>query len=209
LCLYEDLKFNKGKKNYYIVMEWGSRSFSKQWKGAHRVFFYPAIWLTCGLFVILRGSISHLVRLEWLDIDLIPVFLIYLLARDQGLRAGCLAFFMGILTDIIGPCQLGLFAFTYSCIILGIIRCRQFLDFNNIKTSILFVAIFLFTKWAFLLGALQLFPTGQLIPSISSTSVLVSILITSLMTPLLFYCLDLAGGSEDLGYTQKGTLAYL
>ena len=190
-------------------MELGSRSFSQQWKEASRFFFYPSMWLICGLFVILRGSISHLIRIEWLDIDLIPIFLIYLLARDQGVRSGCLAFFMGILTDIIAPCQLGLFAFTYSCIIFGITRCRQFLDFNNIKTSILFVAIFLLTKWAFLLGVLRLFPTGHLIPSISYTSVFVSTLITILITPLLFYCLDLIGGAESLAYAHKGPLASL
>lgn len=177
--------------------------FLRQWKEEH-VFFYPLICLTCGLFVILRGSISYFVRIEWLDIDLIPIFLIYLLARDQEFRSCCLAFFMGILTDIVAPCQLGLFALAYSTVILGINRCRQLLDFKDIKTSILFVAVFLLARWAFLLIALRLFPTGQFIPSISFVSVFISTLITSLITPLLFYCLDLAGGTESFGHAQKG-----
>jgi hypothetical protein len=34
-------------------------------------------------------------------------------------------------------------------------------------------------------------------------------LITILITPLLFYCLDLAGGAESLVYAHKGPLASL
>lgn len=161
------------------------------------------------IFVLLRGSIGHLMGIEWLDIDLIPIVLIYLLGKDQELRAGCLAFCIGILTDILAPCQLGLFAFAYSAIIFGLNRCRQFLDFNNIKTSALFVAIFLLAKWALLLLVLRLFLAGQFIPSISFVSVFLSALITSLLAPPLFYFLDLAGGPEGLGYAQGGPLAPL
>ena len=174
----------------------GIRVYLKQWK-EDDVFFYPLIWLVCGIFVILRGSIKHLVGIEWLDIDLIPIFLIYLIARDQNFGASCLAFFMGILTDIFAPCKLGLFAFAYSAILLGINNCRQFLDFNNIKTSILFVAIFLLAKWSFLLIVIRPFPLGQFTPLIPFILVSVSILITSLITPLLFYFLNLVRGKEN------------
>ena len=110
--------------------------FLKLWK-EDRIFFYPLIWLTCGFFVILRGSINHFLRIEWLELDIVPLFLIFLVTKDQDYKASCLAFFIGILTDIFSPCQLGLFAFTYSAILLGVNLCRRFLDFNNIKTSML------------------------------------------------------------------------
>ncbi len=172
----------------------------KPWK-EYKVFFYSLIWLTCCLYVILRGNITHLIKMEWLDIDLIPIFLMYLLAKERNLGAGCLAFFMGVLTDIFTPCQLGLFAFTYSAILLGINLCRRFLDFNNIKTSILLVVIFLLAKWSFLLIAIRPFPLGQFIPSIPFISVSVSILITGLITPVIFYFLNLVGGKESQNYT--------
>lgn len=161
------------------------------------VFFYPIIWLTCGLFVIVRGSINHLVGIEWLDIDLIPIFLIYLIAKDQNFMAGCLGFFMGILTDIFAPCQLGLFAFAYSAILFGINHCRRFLDFNNIKTSILFVAIFLLAKWSFLMIIIRPFPLGQFTPLIY----FISVLITGMIAPSLFYFLNLVRGKENQNYT--------
>lgn len=173
----------------------GIRSYLKPGK-ENDVFFYPIIWLTCGLFVIARGSINHLVGIEWLDIDLIPVFLIYLIAKDQNFMAGCLAFFMGMLTDVFAPCQLGLFAFLYSAIILGINHTRQFLDFNNIKTSVLFVAIFLLAKWSFLMIIIRPSPLREITPLISIVLVFISVLITSMITPFMFYFLNLVGGKE-------------
>jgi len=143
---------------------------------------------------------NHLVGIEWLDLDLTPVFLIYLIAKDRGFMAGCLAFFMGVLTDTFSPCQLGLFAFLYSAIVLGINHCRQFLDFNNIKTSILFVAIFLLAKWCFLVIVVRPSPLGQFTPLVFSVLVLISVLVTSMITPLLFYLLDLVGGKEPRAY---------
>jgi cell shape-determining protein MreD len=166
----------------------------------NNVFFYPVIWLLCGLFVILRGGITHLVGIEWVDIDLIPIFLIYLIAKDQDFRAGLLAFFMGILTDIFAPCQLGLFAFAYSAIVLGIIYCRRFLDFTKMRTSILLVAPFLVAKWSLLLAVLRIFPLAQSIPSITFPLVSISALMTSMIAPFLLRLLDLIGGGEHRGH---------
>ena len=178
------------------------------WK-EDRIFFYPLIWLTCGFFVILRGSINHFLRIEWFNLDILPIFLIYLVAKDQDYKASCLAFFMGILTDIFSPCQLGLFAFTYSAILLGVNHCRRFLDLNNIKTSMLLVVFFLLAKWSFLLIIVRFFPIRQFIALTPFILVSVSIVITSLITPLLFYFLDLLRGKESQDSAQKGSLAYL
>jgi len=182
--------------------------FLQLWK-QDRIFFYPLIWLTCGFFVILRGSINHFLRIEWLDLDIVPIFLIYLVAKDQDYKASCLAFFMGILTDIFSPCQLGLFAFTYSAILLGVNHCRRFLDLNNIKTSMLLVVFFLLAKWSFLLIIVRFLPIRQFIALTSFIFLSVSIVITSLITPLLFYFLYLLRGKESQDSAQKGSLAYL
>jgi len=182
--------------------------YLKLWK-EYRIFFYPLIWLTCGFFVILRGSINHFLRIEWLDIDIVPIFLIYLVAKDQDYKASCLAFFMGILTDIFSPCQLGLFAFTYSAILLGVNHCRRFLDINNIRTSMLLVVFFLLAKWSFLLIIVRFLPIRQFITLTPFILVSVSIVITSLITPLLFYFLDLLRGKDSQDSAQKGSLAYL
>jgi len=178
------------------------------WK-EDRVFFYPLIWLTCGFFVILRGSINHFLRIEWFNLDILPIFLIYLVAKDQDYKASCLAFFMGILTDIFSPCQLGLFAFTYSAILLGVNHSRRFLDLNNIKTSMLLVVFFLLAKWSFLLIIVRFFPIRQFIALTPFILVSVSIVITGLITPLLFYFLGLLRGKESQDSAQKGSLAYL
>jgi len=170
--------------------------FLKLWK-EERVFFYPLIWLTCGLFVILRGSGSHILRIEWLDIDIIPVFLIYLITNDQNHKASFLAFFMGILTDVFAPCQIGVFAFAYSAILLGVNPCQRFLDLNNIKTSMLLVALFLVVKWSFLLIIMKFFPIRQTINLIPFILVAFSIIITSLTTPFLFYLLNVIKRNES------------
>jgi cell shape-determining protein MreD len=162
--------------------------------------FYPLIWLTCGIFVILRGAITHLVGIEWVDIDLIPIFLIYLIADDQDFRAGCLAFFMGILTDIFATCQLGLFAFVYSAILLGINQCRQFLDFNKTKASILLVAIFLVAKWSLVLIMIRILPLGHSIPYVKFILISISALITGPIAPFLFHFLNLVRGKENRDY---------
>jgi rod shape-determining protein MreD len=182
--------------------------FLKLWK-QDGIFFYPLIWLTCGFFIILRGSINHFLRIEWLDLDIVPIFLIYLVAKDQDYKASCLAFFMGILTDIFSPCQLGLFAFTYSAILLGVNHCRRFLDLNNIKTSMLLVVFFLLAKWSFLLIIVRFLPIRQFIALTPFVFLSVSIVITSLITPLLFYFLYLLRGKESQDRAQKGSLAYL
>ncbi len=143
---------------------------------------------------------AHLVGIEWVDIDLIPIFLVYLIAEDQDFRAGCLAFFMGILTDIFAPCQLGLFAFVYSAILLGINQCRQFLDFNKIKALVLLVAIFLVAKWSLVLIIIRILSLGQSIPSITFILIPISALITGMITPFLFYFLNLVRGKENRDY---------
>ena len=170
--------------------------FAKLWK-EDRIFFYPLIWLICGLFVILRGNINHFLEIEWLDLDIIPIFLIYLVAKDQYYEASCLAFFMGILTDIFATCPLGLFAFAYSVILLGAHLFRRFLDFNNAKKSIFLVASFLLTKWFFLLFVMRLYPVKHFIAWIPFVLVSVSIVITSLVAPFFFYSLNLLRGKED------------
>ena len=180
-------------KHYGIGLK--IQKFLKLWK-EDRIFFYPLIWLACGFFVILRGSINHLLKIEWLDLDIISILLIYLIAKDQNYKASCLAFFMGLLTDIFAPCQLGLFAFTYSAIVLGVTHCRRFLDFNNIKTSMLLVACFLLAKWSFLLIVMKFFPIRQFIGLIPFVLLSVSIVITSLITPFLFLFLNLLEGKE-------------
>lgn len=175
------------------------RDSLRQWKERH-VLFYALIWLACILFVLLRGSIAHLVRVEWLHIDLIPIFLIYLIAKEQNLKALCIAFLVGLLTDIFSSCHLGLFAFAYSAILLGINNCRQFLDFTNIKTSVVLVAVFVLAKWFLVLIVMSAFPLGQTLPSISFVLVVVSPLVTGLITPVLFYVLDLARKGESSNY---------
>lgn len=182
--------------------------FFQSWK-QNRIFFYPFVWLTCGLFVILWGSINHFLRIEWLDLDIVPIFLIYLVAKDQDYKASCLAFFMGILTDIFSPCQLGLFAFTYSAILLGVTLCRRFLDFNNIKTSMLLVVFFLIAKWSFLLVIVRFIPIRRFIALTPFVLLCVSIVITSLIAPLVFYFLDLLREEESRDSVQKGSPAYL
>ena len=182
--------------------------FIKLWK-ENRIFFYPLIWLTCGFFVILKGSINHFLRVEWLDIDIVPIFLVFLVAKDQDYKASYLAFFIGILTDILSPCQLGLFAFTYSAILRGVNLCRRFLDLNNIKTSMLLVVFFLLAKWSFLVIVVSSLPVRQFIALTPSIFLVVSIVITGLITPLLFFSLDLLRGKESQERAQKGSLAYL
>ena len=180
--------------------------FFRVWK-EDRIFFYPLIWLTCGFFVILKGSTNHLLRIEWFDLDIIPIFLIYLVARDQNYKASYLAFFMGILTDLFAPCQIGLFAFTYTALLLGVNYCQRFLDLNNIKTSMLLVVFFLLAKWSFLLVIVRFFPIRRFIGLIPFVLLSVSIVITSLITPFLFYFLNLLRGQESQDHAQKGSLA--
>jgi rod shape-determining protein MreD len=163
----------------------------------NRVFFHPIIWFVCGLFVVLRGNIAHLSRVEWLDFDLIPIFLVYLIAIDQDFKALCLAFFMGLLTDMFSSCQLGLFAFIYSAILLAINSTRYYLDLTNVRTAALLVALFLLAKWCFVLIVLGILPLTQSVSSIRLTSVVISALIMGVIAPILFYVLDVVYGKED------------
>ena len=171
----------------------------KQWR-EEGALFYPSVWILCGLFVVLWGNIHHFTGVEWLNVDLIPVFLVYLIAKEQDLKAFCFAFFMGLLKDILAPCQLGLFAFTYSVLLFGMTRCRQFLNFNNLKTSVLLVAAFLLGKWVFFLVVLRLFPGGQFIPSIHVVEAASSVVMTTLVSPFLFSFLDFIKGGENQNY---------
>jgi hypothetical protein len=164
------------------------------------VMTYLLVWFVSGAFVILRGTISHLVGVEWLDIDLIPIFLVYLIGKDQDLRAGFLAFFMGLLAGLFTPCQLGLFAFAYSAVLVGIIHCRRFLDLTKIRTTVLLVALFVVAKWSVLLVVVRILPLGRSIPSIAYLLVFISALLTSIVAPFLFYLLNLVSGGEKRSY---------
>lgn len=177
----------------------GIRIFLKLARGQD-VFFYSLIWLVCGTSVILRGTVTHVVGIEWVDVDLIPILLVYLMGKDRTLGAGWLAFFMGLLTDMLTPSQLGLFAFAYSAILLGINYCRTFLDFTKIKTSILLVAIFVLAKWSLLLSVIRIFPLGHSVPSITFISLSISAVTMSIIAPFLFYLLNLATGGENRSY---------
>ena len=174
----------------------GTKDYFRHWR-ENRAFFHPIIWFACGLFVVLRGNIAHLSKIEWLDFDLIPLFLVYLIAIDQDFKALCLAFFMGLLTDMFSSCQLGLFAFTYSAILLAIKNTRYFLDLANVRTAALLVALFLLAKWCLVLIVLRIVPLSQTVPSIRLASVAVSALIMGVVAPILFYVLDVIYGKEN------------
>jgi NhaP-type Na+/H+ or K+/H+ antiporter len=73
----------------------------------------------------------------------------------------------------------------------------------------LLVVFFLLAKWSFLLIVVGSLPIRQLIAWIPFIFLLVSIVITGLITPLLFYFLDLLRGKESQESAQKGSLAYL
>jgi cell shape-determining protein MreD len=107
---------------------------------------------------------------------------------------------MGILTDIFATCQLGLFAFVYSAILLGINQCRQFLDFNKTKASILLVAIFLVAKWSLVLIMIRILPLGHSIPAVTFILIPISALVTGLIAPFLFHFLNLVRGKENRDY---------
>jgi cell shape-determining protein MreD len=176
----------------------GTGGLMQNWKAGER-FLFPLLFVMSGIFVLLKGSMDRLLGIEWLDIDLIPIVVMYLLGKDKELRAEGLAFSMGILTDILAPCQLGLFALTYSAVTVGLNRCRRFLDFNKTKTLALLVGIYLLVKWAFISAVLRLFPAGQLIPSIPFVAVFASALITGLLALPLFHVLGLAGDEKPSG----------
>ena len=174
----------------------GTKDHLRHWR-ENRLFFHPSIWLVCGLFVVLRGNIAHLSGIAWLDFDLVPVFLVYLIAIDQDLKALCLALFMGLLIDMFSACQLGLFAFTYTAILLAINSTRRFLDLANVRTAALLVALFLLAKWCFVSIVLRILPLTQSVPSISFVAVIVSAFIMGVIAPILFYILDVIRGKED------------
>jgi len=173
----------------------GTRDYTRQWR-ANRLFFHPSIWFVCGLFVILRGTIAHLSGIEWLDFDLVAVFLVYLITINQDFKALCLAFFMGLLMDMFSACQLGLFAFTYSAILLATKSTRHFLDLANVRTAALLVALFLVAKWCFLWLVFRIIPLTQSVPSINLIAVIVSAFIMGVIAPMLFYVLDVVWGRE-------------
>lgn len=177
----------------------GVRGFLKLARG-QELSLYSLVWSVCGTSVILRGSVTHIVGIEWIDVDLIPVLLVYLMGKDRIVGASWLAFLMGLLTDMLSPSPLGLFAFAYSAILLGINYCRTFLDFTKIKTSILLVAIFVLAKWSVLLSVLRIFPLGQSVPSITFISLSISAVAMSTIAPFLFYLLNLATGGENPSY---------
>ena len=168
----------------------------QQWKEKN-AFFYLLLWIIPGIFLILRGTLIHLTKIEWIDIDLVPILLIYLVAKEHYFSAGGLAFLMGLLTDALAPCQLGLFAFTYSAILLGIIQCRQFLDFNNLRTAMLLGAVFHLAKWAIVVLVMSVYPLGNALPSIGAVRIGTSALITSGITPFLFYFYDQVRKKEE------------
>jgi cell shape-determining protein MreD len=177
----------------------------REWEEETGTLFYFLIWLVCAVFIILKGNINHFAGVEWLDIDLIPVFLVYFIAKNRIALAACLAFLMGVLTDVSAPCQLGLFALVYSVIVLGAGHCQKFLDFNNIKTQILAVAVFLLAKWSFLSIVPRIFPKGQSMPTIPIFLFIISVFITSLSAPLLFCFLNSLQGKE----AKTGTIELL
>jgi cell shape-determining protein MreD len=173
-----------------------TKDYLRHWR-ENRLFFHPSIWFVCGLFVVLRGTIAHLSGIAWLDFDLVPVFLVYLIAIDQDLKALCLALFVGLLTDMFSACQLGLFAFTYTAILLAINRTRRFLDLANVRTATLLVALFLLAKWCFVSIVLRILPLTQSVPSINFVAVIVSAFIMGVIAPILFYVLDVIRGKEE------------
>ena len=173
-----------------------TKDYLRHWR-ENRLFFHPSIWFVCGLFVVLRGSIAHLSGIAWLDFDLVPVFLVYLIAIDQELKALCLALVMGLLVDMFSACQLGLFALTYTAILLAVNSTRRFLDLANVRTAALLVALFLLAKWCFVSIVLRILPLTQSVPSINFITVIVSAFIMGVIAPVLFYILDVIRGKED------------
>jgi hypothetical protein len=62
------------------------------------------------------------------------------------------------------------------------------------------VAVFVLAKWVLVLIVMSAFPLGQTLPSISFVLVVVAALATGLITPVLFYVLDLALKGDNSNY---------
>lgn len=162
-----------------------------------RMFIHAIFWFLCALFVVLRGGIAHLTKIEWFDFDVIVVLLVYLVAARRNFQALCLAFCMGLLTDIYSSSHLGLFAFVYSAIVLALNHSQQFLDLASGRTSALLVTVFILFKWCIVLAVLSILRFGQSLPSIDLMLVVISAFIMGLVSPILFRMLGLCCAKQN------------
>lgn len=129
------------------------------------------------------------------DVDLVIIFIAYLLLYFGGLGPGVFAFGLGILIDIFSVGPLGLFAFLYLFIFLGIKFGSVIFDLLSIRGRMSLIMLAVFAKHLLFFALLGLFSLKIFFSYYHILYIALSALCTGLLTPLVFWLLNRIYGS--------------
>jgi hypothetical protein len=151
---------------------------------------YVVVWLGALLFLLIKGSLMNWMKLNNLDVDLVPIMTAYLITCNGKIGAGVFAFFQGIFVDMFSAGLLGLFGLIYLVVFLGIYLGGRFFDPHSPRGLVILVALAILLKGSLFVVLLDAFSLEMLTSSSTFLSMAASALCTGLIAPFLFYVLD-------------------
>jgi hypothetical protein len=171
---------------------------------------YILVWFASLLFILIKGNLVNQVGSSLFDVDLVTIFIAYLLVTYGEPWAGIFALSQGLLIDIFSGGVLGLFTVLYLIVFLGIRLGSRLFDLSSIKGKVLTVSLAVFVKSILLISFLTLFPLEFVVSSSIFWSFAISAIGSGLIGPLVFYLLQglnylLMGNRE--GSPEKGLQA--
>ena len=161
--------------------------------------FFALVWAVGLTFILLEGNLVSQFLFWTGGLDLTIILTAYIYLHSSSRHAGIFAFVQGLFLDIYSSGFEGLFVFLYLCSLATISVCSKFIHLSNPRGQVFVVGItWLMEKALFLAMVAALGADMDIKGGISSTA-LIPMLITAMLTPIIFYFLDrlhvLVGGN--------------
>jgi rod shape-determining protein MreD len=178
---------------------WGSRSLPKRTS-----FILLAIWILGFLFSLIKGKCMNILGSDLLDMDLLIIMMSYLFLYYGTIATVTFAFGQGLLVDVFSGGLHGLFTTLYLVLFAWIYLGFRIFNPRDPKGQAIIASMGILLKKVLFLAIMTVFSL-ELYVSIHFLWISgISIVVTGLMAPFLFYIFNWLGGlSPGPGYGRS------
>jgi len=135
---------------------------------------------------MIKGDLKTIFPTGPVDIDLIAIFIGYLLISFGDFSAGLFAFSSGLLIDVFSIASLGLFSTLYLTVFFVIKLGSSLFSLNSIKGQIIIIGAAVCMKQLMFYGFLKIFPIASDFSPTIVLSLSCSVIFSALAAPLIF-----------------------
>lgn len=154
---------------------------------------YALAWLTCLLFILVKGGLRTMILPGYFDVDLVVITVAYLVTWHGDSWAGAFALVMGLLIDVLSAAPLGLFSVIYLGLFFGIRLGDALVNLHSVKGQVIVVSLAVLIKKLLFIAFLRLLTLEISMDGRVLFAFFCSAVFTALAAPVVFFFFDALG----------------